>query len=138
MPEYNTADEFSLFNSSIIVIVATDCPLLPHQLKRLSRRVPLGLGRVGGLGEHFSGDIFLAFSTQRVSDPDDHGLRQIDMLRNEKINPLFGAVVQATEEAILNALVAAKTTVGINGNTVHALPHERVQEILRRYGRLIV
>ena len=132
MPEYHHPDEFDL-SSSIIVIIATDCPLLPHQLKRLARRVPLGIGRVGGMGEHFSGDIFLAFSTERVGDPDEDGVRQIASLRNEKMNPLFAAVVQATEESILNALVAAETMCGINGNTVYALPHDRLQAIMRRY-----
>ena len=135
MPEYHSPDEFDL-SSSIIVIVATDCPLLPHQLKRLARRVPLGIGRVGGLGEHFSGDIFLVFSTKRVGDPDDSGLRQAVSLRNEKMNPLFFAVVHATEEAILNALVAAETMHGIKGNTVYALPHDRLQVILEQYGLL--
>lgn len=132
MPEYHTTEGFDL-SSSIIVIVATDCPLLPHQLKRLARRVPVGIGRVGGLGEHFSGDIFLAFSTDRVGDPDENGLRQVISMRNEKMNPLFSAVVQATEEAILNALVSAETTTGINGNLVHALPHDRLRDILSRH-----
>jgi len=88
---------------------------------------------VGGLGEHFSGDIFLAFSTERVGDPDEIGLRQTISLRNEKMNPLFSAVVQATEEAILNALMAAETTIGINGNIVHALPHDQLEQLLKKY-----
>ena len=132
MPEYHTTEDFNL-SSSIIVVIATDCPLLPHQLKRLARRVPIGIGRVGGLGEHFSGDIFLAFSTERVGDPDETGLRQTFSLRNEKMNPLFSAVVQATEEAILNALIAAETIIGINGNIVHSLPHDRLEQLLRKY-----
>ncbi len=121
---------------SIIVVVATDAPLLPHQLKRLARRIPLGIGRVGGLGENTSGDIFIAFSTANAGAAKRHTTVDLRMLSNESINPLFEATVQATEEAILNALVTAKTMVGINGNTAYALPHERLREILRKYGRL--
>ena len=122
---------------SIIVIVATDAPLLPHQLKRLARRVPLGIGRTGGQGGNGSGDIFLAFST---ANPDAHrraGLAQLTMLPNDRIGALFGAVIEATEEAIVNALVAAETMTGINGNTCHALPHDRLRTILRKYDRLV-
>lgn len=121
---------------SIIVIVATDAPLLPHQLKRLARRVPLGIGRVGGLGENTSGDIFLAFSTANPGAARRHGLIPLTMLPNDAISPLFEATVQATEEAIVNALVAGRTTTGINGNTVYGLPHERLRDLLRRYNRL--
>jgi len=119
---------------SIIVVVATDAPLLPHQLKRLARRVPLGIGLVGGLGEHRSGDIFLAYST---ANPGAAGNRtqSLTMLANEAMNPLFEATVQATEEAIINALVAAETMEGINGRVVQALPHGRLQEIMRQYNR---
>ncbi|HVU11893.1 MAG TPA: P1 family peptidase [Phototrophicaceae bacterium] len=121
---------------SIIIIVATDAPLLPHQLKRLTRRIPLGIGRVGGMGENTSGDIFMAFSTANPGAAKRHTTVELQMLSNESLNPLFEATIQATEEAILNALVAAKTTIGVNGNTAHALPHERLREILRKYGRL--
>lgn len=121
---------------SIIVIVATDAPLLPHQLKRLARRVPLGITRVGALGDNSSGDIFMAFSTANPNAARRGGTAELKMLAQDVIDPLFEGTVQATEEAILNALVTAKTTVGINGNTAHALPHGRLQEILRRYGRL--
>jgi D-aminopeptidase len=121
---------------SIIVIVATDAPLLPHQLKRLVRRVPLGITRVGSPGDHTSGDIFLAFSTANPNSFQRSGISQITMLAQDAMNPLFEAVVQATEEAILNALIAAKTMSGINGNTAYTLPHERLREILRRYNRL--
>jgi L-aminopeptidase/D-esterase-like protein len=122
---------------SIIVIVATDAPLLPHQLKRLARRVPLGIGRTGGRGGNGSGDIFLAFST---ANPDAHrrnGLAPLSMLPNDRIGALFGAVIEATEEAIVNAMVAAETMTGINGNTCHALPHDRLRTILRKYNRLV-
>ena len=119
---------------SIIVVVATDAPLLPHQLKRLARRVPLGIGLVGGLGENSSGDIFLAYST---ANPGAAGKNRqtLTMLANEDLTPLFEATVQATEEAIVNALVAAETMEGINGKVVYALPHGRLQEIMGRYNR---
>ena len=116
--------------------MATDAPLLPHQLKRIARRVPLGIGRVGGLGENSSGDIFLAFSTANPGAAGRSGIKDLKMLPNDEINSLFEGTVQATEEAILNALVAAETMTGINSNTAYALPHERLQAILKKYGRL--
>jgi len=121
---------------SIIVVVATEAPLLPHQLKRLARRVPLGIARVGGVGGDSSGDIFVAFST---ANPGVHGkgkVSEVLMLSNDQNTELFLATVQATEEAIVNALVAAETMTGVNGNTVHALPHDRLREALRKYNRL--
>ena len=121
---------------SIIVVVATDAPLLPHQLKRLVRRVALGVGVMGGRGENSSGDIFIAFSTANPEVGKTEGTAQLTMLPNERINPLFGAAADATEEAIVNAMVAAETMRGIDGNTVHALPHERLREVLRKYNRL--
>jgi L-aminopeptidase/D-esterase-like protein len=123
-------------SSSIIAVAATDCPLLPHQLKRLAKRIPLGIGKLGGMGENWSGDIFLAFSTAEVAEPGEDGLRAVSMLTDERINPLFAAIVQATEEAILNALLAAETMQGINENTVHALPHDRLIEVLKSYQRV--
>lgn len=131
-----SSDDPGIKNSSIIVVIATDCPLLPHQLKRLARRAPLGVGLVGGRGENYSGDLFLAFSTARLGAQDPHGVSTAQMLANEKMNPLFNAVVQATEEAIVNALVAAETMEGINGYTVPAIPIEPLQQILRQRGRL--
>ncbi len=122
---------------SIIVVVATDAPLLPHQLKRLARRVPIGIGKVGGLGENSSGDIFLAFSTANPGASDVNGAENICMISNEQIDPLLNATVQSTEEAIINALTAGKTMVGINDNKVYGMPHERVREILKKYNRLI-
>lgn len=122
---------------SIIVVVATDAPLLPHQLKRLVKRVSLGIGNVGGRGENSSGDIFIAFSTANAAEfSKDKELANLKMLPNEQINQLFWATAQATEEAIINALVAAETMKGYNGNTVYALPHERLKEILKKYNRL--
>lgn len=139
---------------SIIVIVATDAPLLPHQLKRLARRVPLGLGRTGSMSGNGSGDIFLAFSTANsralqadanpshvtsnapVESPASNKLVALEMLPNGLINPLFDATVEATEEAIVNAMVAAKTMVGRDGHRVTALPHDQLRKILARYNRL--
>ena len=122
---------------SIIVVAATDAPLLPHQLKRLAQRVSLGIGSVGGRGENSSGDIFIAFSTANATEiSKDEGTSNLTMLPNERINPLFWATAQATEEAILNAMVAAETMKGLNGNTVYALPHDRLKEILKKYNRL--
>ncbi|GAB5492736.1 MAG: P1 family peptidase [Phototrophicaceae bacterium] len=121
---------------SIIVIVATDAPLLPHQLKRIARRVPIGIGRLGGIGGNSSGDIFLAFSTANSGAAARKGLRDVQMIPNDEITPLFSATVQATEEAILNALVSAETMTGRNGYTVHRLPHDRVQDVLKKYNRL--
>ena len=122
---------------SIIVVVATDAPLLPHQLKRLVKRVSLGVGNVGGRGENTSGDIFIAFSTANASEASkNEGLANLTMLPNDRINPLFWATEQATEEAILNAMVAAETMNGYNGNTVYALPHDRLKEVLKKYNRL--
>lgn len=121
---------------SIIVIVATDVPLLPHQLKRLARRVPIGISRLGGYGGNGSGDIFIAFSTANPGASDREEDQTVHMLPNDKISQLFLATAQATEEAILNALVAAKTMVGKNGTTVYEMPEERVIEILKKYGRI--
>ncbi len=121
---------------SIIVVVATDAPLLPHQLKRLVRRVSLGVGVMGGRGENSSGDIFIAFSTANPEASKSEGVAQLTMLPNERIDPLSRATVEATEEAIVNAMVAAETMKGAGGNTVHAIPHERLREVLKKYNRL--
>jgi len=122
-------------SGSIIVIVATDAPLLPHQLKRLTRRTALGIAALGGRGENSSGDIFLAFSTANPDNAKPEGIAHLDMLPNERISPLLRATADATEEAIVNALVAAETMKGVRGNTVHAIPHDRLREVLRKYGR---
>ena len=121
---------------SIIGVVATDAPLLPHQLERLAKRAPLGVARVGGVGGNSSGDLFLAFSTADPGAAARTGPINLTMLPNDALDPLFEATVQATEEAILNALTGAETMMGVNGNTVHALPVERMRGVLKRYGRL--
>lgn len=124
-------------SGSIIVVTATDAPLLPHQLQRLTRRVALAIGRMGGLGEDSSGDIFVAFSTANPSIARTDTVVSLTMLPNAMMNPLFEATVQATEEAILNALVAAETMTGADGVRVPALPHDRLREILRAAGRTV-
>ena len=121
---------------SIIVIVATDAPLLPHQLKRVATRVSLGVGRMGGIGGNSSGDIFVAFSTANPKAAKAKGVEPVTMLPNDRINPIFQATVQATEEAIVNALLAARTMTGANGARVYALPEDRLLAALRKYGRL--
>jgi D-aminopeptidase len=134
LPEWPTP----LGAGSIIVIVATDAPLLPTQCRRLAQRATLGVARAGGLGENNSGDIFLAFSTA------NRGLRDagrgemtatVRMLHGSAMTLLFEAVADATEEAILNALCAARTMTGADGRTAHGLPHDRFSEVMRRYGR---
>jgi D-aminopeptidase len=121
---------------SIIVVVATDAPLIPTQLKRLVRRVSLGLGRDGSFSGDGSGDIFVAFSTANPQAANSKSVRQITMLPNAQMNPLFLATVQATEEAVINAMVAAETMKGINDFEVIALPHDRLREVLKKYNRL--
>lgn len=121
---------------SIIVVIATDAPLLPHQLKRLARRASLGMARNGGIGGNSSGDIFIAFSTANPGAAKDESAVDLKMLPNDRINPLFAATVEATEEAIINAMVAAETMTGVNGNTVYAIPHDRLREAMRKYNRL--
>jgi D-aminopeptidase len=121
---------------SIIVVVGTDAPVLPHQLKRVARRISLGLARNGSTSGNGSGDIFIAFSTANRDAARSSGVSELRMLPNGRLNPLFTATVEATEEAIVNALVAAETMTGADGVTVSALPHDRLREILRRYNRL--
>ncbi|HLM67459.1 MAG TPA: P1 family peptidase [Longimicrobium sp.] len=121
---------------SIIIVVATDAPLLPHQLKRIATRASLGVGRMGGRGENSSGDIFVAFSTANPRASADTGVARLAMLPNARINPLFAATVQATEEAILNAMLAAETMTGADERRVHALPADRMLAALRKYNRL--
>lgn len=124
-------------NGSIIVVVATDAPLLPHQLKRLARRASMGLARNGSYASNGSGDIFIAFSTANPGAWSREETATIASLPNDSMSPLFRATVEATEEAIINALIAARTMEGINGNTAHELPHDRLREALRKYDRLI-
>ena len=122
-------------DGSIIVVVATDAPLLPHQLARLARRVPLGIARLGGTGNNTSGDIFLAFSTANPGAAGETGRTPLEWLPNSDLSPFFVATIEATEEAIVNAMVAAETMTGADGNTVHRLPHDRLREVLKKYGR---
>lgn len=121
---------------SIIVVVATDAPLIPNQLKRIARHVAMGLARDGSYAGNGSGDIFLAFSTANPGAIAPKGLHQITMLPNDSLDPIFLATVQATEEAVVNALVAAETMTGIDNRTVTALPHDRLRELLKKYDRL--
>ena len=120
---------------SIIVIVATDAPMLPHQLKRLVTRVSLGVGRMGGYGGNSSGDIFVAFSTANSRVYADTGVARVDMLPNARANALFYATVQATEAAIINALLAAETMTGADETRIYALPLDRLRTVMAKYGR---
>jgi D-aminopeptidase len=121
---------------SIIIVVATDAPILPHQLKRLARRATMGLARTGSTSGNGSGDIFVAFSTANSQAAKSTGVRDLKMLPNDEMNPLFEATVQATEEAIVNALVGAETMTGVDDHRVIALPHRRLQEVLKEYNKL--
>ena len=126
--------------SSILVVVATDAPLLPMQLERLAKRPAMGIGRVGGIGERTSGEIFLAFSTANGSPPQEGEVQTLQALTDDAVytlDYLYEGVIQATEEAILNAMIAAETMVGANGFRVESLDHEELRKILRDYGRLV-
>lgn len=125
-------------DGSIIIVIATDAPLSSRQLERLARRAALGLARTGSISANTSGDIFIAFSTANLV-PLERPPRtlQATLLTPDQMNPLFRAVVEATEEAILNALFKAETMTGINGNTVHALPYDRLAQVMAKYGRPI-
>ncbi len=135
-PFTNGVDRYN-DRGSIIIVVATNAPLLPHQLKRLARRAGLGLARTGGVAANSSGDIFLAFSTANpgIAKPAS-GLSQAAFVPNDRLTPLFEAAILATEEAILNALAAAETMTGLEGRTIHALPHAELQAVLKKYNRL--
>jgi D-aminopeptidase len=121
---------------SIIIVVATDAPLLPHQLERLVKRAALGLGREGSVASNFSGDIFIAFSTANAEAVADTNLATVQMMPNERLDPLFTATVQSTEEAVTNAMIAAETMTGADNIRAYALPHARLIAILRKYNRL--
>ena len=123
-------------DGSIIVIVATDAPLLPHQLKRIAQRITLGIGIVGGRGSNGSGDIFLAFSTANENAYNRDETTTVRTVSNDQLTPVFEATVQAVEEAIINAMVAAETMEGINGNKAYALPHDLLIEVLKKYNRI--
>jgi len=139
MPEYGSdGSPAGGRDGSIIIVVATDAPVLPHQLERIAKRASLGLGRNGSVASNGSGDIFIAFSTA-VKDvgSEDGGLHDVQMLGNAELTPFFQATVEATEESVVNALIAAETMTGRDGNTVHALPHDRLRDVLRKYNRLV-
>lgn len=121
---------------SIIIVIATDAPLLPHQLERLAKRASLGIGREGGIASNGSGDIFVAFSTANPRAAEDEGIVALTMLPNDRMDPLFTATIQATEEAITNAMLAAETMTGADDLRAYGIPHDRVREILRKYNRL--
>ena len=121
---------------SIIVIVATDAPLLPHQLERLTRRVGMGLGRLGSWAGNSSGDLFLAFSTANAGAANSEGTPSLKMLPNDHIDPLFRATIDATEEAVVNAMLAAETMTGVDGIRLFGLPGDRVVELLKKYNRM--
>jgi len=121
---------------SIIIVIATDAPLLPHQLKRMAKRATLGLARVGSYSGDGSGDLFLAFSTANAVPTREQRSSQVELLSNDVIDPLFLATVRATEEAIVNALVAGETMKGRDDHVILGLPHDRLREILKKYGRL--
>jgi|TARA_B110000881_G_C18595711_1_gene531140 D-aminopeptidase len=123
-------------DGSIIVILATDAPFLPHQLKRISQRIPLGIGLVGGRGSNGSGDIFLAFSTANENAFNRDETTTVKTFSNDLITPFFEATVQVVEEAIINAMIAAETMEGINGNKAYALPHDLLIDVLKKYNRV--
>jgi D-aminopeptidase len=118
--------------SSIIVVVATDAPLLGTQCDRLAQRATVGVARTGGVGYNGSGDLFFAFATGNHVSEQDRGIRELRMLANRGMNELFEATAEAVEEAILNSLVAATTMTGLLGRTVHALPHDELLKAMRR------
>ncbi len=120
---------------SIIIVIATDAPLLPHQLKRIARRASLGVARTGSISGNGSGDVFIAFSTANPHADAEPGPNTVATVSNGRISPLFEATVEATEEAIVNAMVGAKTMTGIDGHTVVALPHDKLQQVLKKYNR---
>src|SRR6202049_2998961 len=133
---YSSASFGEVDRGSIIVVVATDAPLISNQLKRLARRVSLGLGRNGSISGNGSGDIFIAFSTANSGAASTDHVVDLKMLPNDLLEPVFAATVQATEEAIINAMVAAETMTGIENHKVIALPHDRLPAVLKKCNRL--
>lgn len=135
LPSARANDTLTGDTGSIIIVVGTDAPLLPHQLKRLARRASMGLARTGSTSGNGSGDIFIAFSTANP-DAAAQPTAQVTTLSNNAINPVFDATVQATEEAIVNSMIAAQTVTGINNRKVIALPHEPLRQVMRKYERI--
>src|SRR5437899_5003874 len=124
-------------SGSCIAVVATDAPLLPNQLKRLARRVSLGLARTGTISGNGSGDLFIAFSTANKNAwAPDQVTHSVQTIPNDLMDPIFAGVVQATEEAVVNALVDNQTMIGAGNHRVEALPHDRLRELLKKYNRL--
>jgi L-aminopeptidase/D-esterase-like protein len=121
---------------SIIIVIATDAPLLPHQLKRLARRASLGLARTGATSGNGSGDIFIAFSTANPAAASATAASAVTFLPNDELNPVFRATVESVEEAIVNALVAGRTMTGVDGHRVEGLPHDELRRLLGKYNRL--
>ncbi len=117
-------------DGSIIVVIGTNAPLLPHQLRRVARRATHGLARTGTISRTWSGEIFIAFSTARIAEEDD--VFHARFLGEDRIDDVFAATAQATEEAVINALVASSTMTGFRGNRVHGLPHDRLRDLLSR------
>jgi D-aminopeptidase len=136
MPIARTGQPIREDTGSIIIVVATNAPLLPHQTKRLARRATMGLARTGSTSGNGSGDIFIAFSTANPRAAAAKGPANVSMLPNDELNPVFEATVQATEEAIINAMVGAETMTGVDGHKVFAVPHDRLREALKKYNRL--
>jgi D-aminopeptidase len=137
-PFTNGENPYKQDDGSLIVIIGTDAPLLPHQLKRVAKRATLGMARTGSLGGNGSGDIFLAFSTAnpKAGYPEKNGLSTIETLSNDHLDPILFSAALATEEAIINTLVAAEDMVGYNGISIKGLPHDKVKEVLKKYNRL--
>jgi L-aminopeptidase/D-esterase-like protein len=135
-PVTSGENPFKQDDGSLIVIVATDAPLMPHQLKRVAKRVSLGMGRTGSIGGNGSGDIFLAFSTANPEAARGGKIVSLNALPNEQLDPIFAATAYATEEAIINALVTAEDMIG-HEISAKAMPHDEVKEILRKYNRLV-
>ncbi len=124
-------------DGSVIIVLATDAPLLPHQLKRLAKRASLGLARNGSIASNGSGDIFVAFSTANPRAYHASKQTSLEMWPNDRLTKIFEAAVEATEESVINALVAAKTMTGVNNHRVIALPHDRLRNVLKKYNRLV-
>lgn len=133
--DMNTSAMLDRDVGSIIVILATDAPFLPTQLKRLATRVSLGIGKLGGIGADSSGDIFLAFSTAEIHSNTQSNVNMVSYIANMDMNPFFDATIQCVEEAIINSMIAAETMIGYNGLKVSSISHDHVQTILKKYNR---
>jgi L-aminopeptidase/D-esterase-like protein len=137
MPVASVGQPYREDTGSIIIVVGTDAPMLPHQVKRLARRATLGLGRTGSVSGNGSGDIFIAFSTANPRAAGAAAETSVTMLPNDALDAVFEGTVQATEEAIVNAIVGAETMTGVDGHKVYALPHDLLRQELKKYNRLV-